>query len=106
MTFDTKLLLDILITAMVSQVISLQTVQTIKPLFPNSDWIKFVAVGVNMLVGMGLVLFFTDLGWQGGIFVGFFSWIGADLIYKKLESGLRMESFSEMQIPEEPQGTE
>lgn len=95
MEFNIRFLIEILIVAIFAEVISLQTVQMVKALIPK-QFIKIFALVFNIVLGVLMVWQFTNQVWFIGLWVGFFSWIGAELLYKSLEKGIRLAGHTEL----------
>lgn len=95
MEFNVRFLVEILIVAIFSEVIALQTVQMVKAMIPKG-YIMWFALVFNLLLGVLMVWQFTDQSWIVGMWVGFFSWIGAELLYKSLEKGIRLAGHTEL----------
>jgi Na+/proline symporter len=95
MEFNVRFLIEILIVAVFAEVISLQTVQMVKALIPK-QFVKIFALVFNIILGVLMVVQFTNQQWIIGLWVGFFSWIGAELLYKSLEKGIRLAGHTEL----------
>lgn len=110
MQLNARLLVDVLIVAIIVEVIALQTIQMLKKVLKTSKWIPILALFVNLFIGIAITLQFTDQTWRLGLFVGFFAWIGADALYHALEKGIKLSGFTEMKTEEsdidQPTGTE
>lgn len=112
---NTILLIQILVIALIVEVIALQTIQMIKGYIPNTRVIPFVSLILNLILASAFVWFFATFEETYplykvfvGLWVGFISWIGADTLYKTLNSKGLLKSQSEMLPPEgeKPEGTE
>ena len=114
---NTVLLIQILVIALIVEVIALQTIQMVKGYIPNSRAIPFVSLLLNLMLASAFVWFFCsfDESYQlyklfVGLWVGFISWIGADTLYKSLNSKGLLKSQSDMIPPGEdtskPEGSE
>ena len=112
---NTILLIQILIIALIIEVIALQTIQMIKGYLTNSRVIPFVSLFLNLMLAIAFVWFFCNFDSTNkfyfllvGLWVGFISWIGADVLYKTLNSKGLLKSQSEMIPPdvEKPEGSE
>ena len=112
---NTVLLIQILVIALIVEVIALQTIQMLKVYIPNSKAIPFVSLIINMLLAIAFVWFFCSFDATNniyflfvGLWVGFISWIGADTLYKALNDKGLLKSQSDMipPIAEKSEGTE
>ena len=116
---NTVLLIQILVIALIVEVIALQTIQMIKVYISDSKMIPFVSLLMNLLLAIAFVWFFCSFDATNnlyflfvGLWVGFISWIGADTLYKALNSKGLLKSQSEMvppadeQDPANPEGSE
>ena len=103
---NTVLLIQILVIALIVEVIALQTIQMIKGYLTNSKVIPFISLAFNLLLAIAFVWFFCSFDSTNniyflfvGLWVGFISWIGADTLYKALNSKGLLKSQSEMIPP-------
>jgi len=112
---NTVLLIQILVIALIVEVIALQTIQMVKGYIPNSRAIPFVSLVLNLMLASAFVWFFVSFEESYplykvfvGLWVGFISWIGADTLYKTLNSKGLLKSQSELlpQDNEKSEGTE
>lgn len=112
---NTVLLIQILVIALIVEVIALQTIQMVKGYLSNSRVIPFVSLFLNLLLAIAFVWFFCSFDATNnlyflyvGLWVGFISWIGADTLYKALNSKGLLKSQSELIPPdvEKSEGTE
>lgn len=81
------LIKNVLIIAIASSIITTATVQKIKESieFKKSNRLVIVSFIVSMIVGTLFSLSFSELNIINSLWVGLFSFIGADAIYKSLE---------------------
>lgn len=87
MKFQFELLLNVLWIAAICQILTLVTTQKFKSLkMVRQSWqvIAFNFI-LNMVLSILFCLTFTNLTILSSLWVGFFSFIGADTIYKTLE---------------------
>ena len=94
---DIEVLKAILIIAIASGVVMTALVQKIKEgfNFKKSNRIVILSFVVNMVMGTLFALTFSDIVLVNALWVGLFSFIGADLIYKALEDKV-FKSFEEI----------
>lgn len=87
MKFDVELLLNILWIATICQVIALVTTQKFKTLkIVTKAWqVILFSFVLNVVLAVCFCSTFTDLKLILSLWVGFFSFIGADTVYKMLE---------------------
>lgn len=95
MEFNVRFLIEIVIVAIFAEVIALQTVQMVKVMI-DKKYLRLFALVLNLVLGVLIVLQFTNQNWMIGLWVGFFSWIGAELLYKALEKGIRLAGHTEL----------
>lgn len=81
-----ELLKELLIIAIVSGVIMTMFIQKIKEAFIiKGGTVIIVSFILNMIIGSLFAISFSDVNLIYSIWVGFFSFVGADTIYKTLE---------------------
>lgn len=87
MKFNVELLLNVLWIAIICQSIALITTQKFKTLkVVTKAWqVILFSLVLNIVLSMCFCLTFTDLKLILSLWVGFFSFIGADTLYKTLE---------------------
>lgn len=88
------LLQELLIIAATVSVISVAFIQKTKGMFKKSKWINPYSFVVNLILGVVFCLSFTEASIINGVWVGLFSYIGADTLYKSLEG--KLSSFKDM----------
>ena len=105
---NTVLLIQIIVIALIVEVITLQTIQMVKSYITNSKVIPFVSLFLNLVMAIAFVWFFCSFDSANniyflhvGLWVGFIAWIGADTLYKTLNSKGLLKSQSEMIPPVE-----
>lgn len=105
---DIELLQELLIIAATVSVISVAFIQKTKGMFKKSKWINPYSFVVNLILGVVFCLSFTEASIINGLWVGLFSYIGADTLYKSLEG--KLSSFKDIATKEEvidiPRGDE
>ena len=82
-----ELIKNLLIISMASSVITTTLVQKIKEsfAFKKSSFIIIVSFVVSMIFGTLFALTFSDAKLQESLWVGLFSFVGADTLYKTFE---------------------
>ncbi len=81
-----ELLKELLLIAIASGVIMTLFVQKIKETFKiNGGTVIIVSFILNLIIGTLFALNFSEANLINAIWVGFFSFVGADTIYKTLE---------------------
>lgn len=85
---DITLLQELLITAIAVSVFTVAFIQKTKGVFKNSKWINLYSLVVNMVFGVIFCMSFTEATIVNSLWVGLFSYIGADTLYKSLEGKL------------------
>lgn len=83
-----EFLKDLLIISIALSVITCAFIQKTKVHFKNSKCLPIYSLVINLFVGMIFCLTFTDIEFPTSIWVGLFSFIGADTLYKTLEGKL------------------
>lgn len=92
--FHIEYLQEFLIIGIVLSTITCALVQKTKIIFTNSKYIVFYSLFINLVVGIVFCLTFTDITLPTSLWIGFFSFIGADSIYKTLEG--KISSYSDI----------
>ena len=83
---NVELLKELLLIAIANSVVMTLFIQKIKETFNvNSKMIVFISFVINMVIGSLFSLSFSDVSLINSIWIGFFSFVGADTIYKTLE---------------------
>ena len=83
--FDIDYLKLLLIISIAQSTIICALVQKTKILFKSSKYIIFYSLIINILFSIIFCLTFTDIKFPTSLWIGFFSFIGADSLYKSLE---------------------
>ncbi len=83
------LLEQMLVISIALSTISCSLIQKTKKLFPNSKWLSFYSLFINMSMGILFCITFTNIEFPMSLWVGLFSFLGADTIYKALEGKLQ-----------------
>ena len=74
-----------LVIAIALSTITCTFIQKTKKFIPKSKYITIYSLIVNLLIGIIFCITFTDIGFPRSLWVGLFSYLGADTIYKTLE---------------------
>lgn len=91
---DINLLQELLIIAIAVSVIAVAFIQKTKGIFKKSKWIELYSFVVNMVLGIVFCLTFTETSIVNSLWVGGFSFLGADTLYKSLEG--KLSSFKDI----------
>ena len=83
------LLQQMLVVAIALSVITCAFIQKTKKYFPCSSCLVIYNLIVNFVVGALFCITFTSVDFPNSLWVSFFSFIGADTIYKALEGKLK-----------------
>ena len=83
--FHIEYLQELLVIGIALSTITCALVQKTKIMFTNSKYIVIYSLFINLLIGVVFCLTFTDIKLPTSLWIGFFSFIGADSIYKTLE---------------------
>ena len=100
MKIDFDLIKFICIIAIGASVISTPTIQKIKEMLKTKKYLNLIAFIVSFIIGELFTLSFSDLNWKLGMWVGFFTWLGAEGIYQAFENKL-FTPFSDMNKDDE-----
>lgn len=79
---------QLLVIAIALSAITCAVIQKTKYCFKTSKYLCIYSFFVNMLVGIIFCYTFTSIKLPTSLWIGFFSFIGADTIYKSLEGKL------------------
>lgn len=91
---DLDFLKDLLIISIALSVITCAFVQKTKLHFNSSRYLPLYSFIVNISIGIIFCLTFTEITFPTSLWVGLFSFIGADSIYKTLEG--KLASYTEI----------
>ncbi|MBQ6135644.1 MAG: hypothetical protein IJI60_04950 [Bacilli bacterium] len=83
--FQFQYLKQLLIISIALSAVTCTLIQKTKGLLWSSKYIVLYSFFVNILVGVLFCFSFTDIHFPNNLWVGFFSFLGADSIYKSLE---------------------
>lgn len=94
---------DLLIIAIALSTITCAFIQKTKIYFKKSKYLLPYSFIVNMLLSIIFCITFTDISFPTSLWIGLFSFIGADTIYKSLEGRLAKHSvlINSVSIPKE-----
>ena len=79
---------QLLVIAIALSAITCAELQKTKSCFKTSKYLCIYSFIINMLVGIIFCYTFTNIKLPTSLWIGFFSFIGADTIYKSLEGKL------------------
>ncbi len=85
---------QLLITAVALSTITCAFVQKTKAFFKKSKHITIYSFFVNIIVSIVFCMSFTDINFPNSLWIGLFSFIGADTVYKTLEG--KMKTYTEI----------
>lgn len=83
--FNIDLLKELLIISIALSTITCTFIQKTKILLKSSKNISLYSFIVNMIVGVVFSISFTKISFPNSLWIGLFSYLGADSIYKSLE---------------------
>ena len=86
------ILQQMLVVSIALSVITCALVQKTKQAFKNPNLLSIYSFLVNMVLGVLFCKTFTSVPFPESLWVGLFSFIGADTIYKTLEGKLKSYS--------------
>ena len=88
MTLDWDMLQELLIVAIACSTVTVAFIQKTKRFCKKKKWVTSYSFFVNMVLGFLFSKTFTSLSNIQCLWVGLFSFIGADTIYRNLEGKL------------------
>lgn len=92
--FHIEYLQELLVIGIALSAITCAIIQKTKSLFKSSKFITLYSFIINMVVGIVFSLTFTDVTLPTSLWIGLFSFLGADSIYKSLEG--KISSYSDI----------
>lgn len=92
--FQFQYLKQLLIISVALSSVVCALIQKTKGLLRSSKYVILYSLVVNMVVGVLFCFTFTDIHFPNNLWVGFFSFLGADSIYKALEG--KISSYSDI----------
>ncbi len=82
----------LLIIAIALSTITCAFIQKTKKHLPKSKYITIYSFFINMIIGILFCMTFTEINFPTSLWVGLFSFLGADSIYKTLEGKMAPHS--------------
>ena len=76
---------ELLLASITLSIITCAIIQRTKAFLTNSKFIIIYSFIINILVGILFSISFTDIKFPDSLWVGLFSFLGADSIYKSFE---------------------
>ena len=100
------ILQQMLVVAVALSVITCAFVQKTKKVFKGTNFLCLYSFFINMILGVFFCITFTTIPFPESLWVGLFSFIGADTIYKTLEGKLKsytslVEKKEVLSVPQE-----
>lgn len=92
--FNINYLRDFLIISVALSTITCTLVQKTKMFFKSNKYITLYSFIINMVIGIIFCITFTSISFPTNLWIGFFSFLGADSIYKSLEG--RISSYTDI----------
>ncbi|MBR5370259.1 MAG: hypothetical protein IK137_03030 [Bacilli bacterium] len=83
--FHIEYLQEFLIIGVALSTITCAIIQKTKSMFNSSKYIVIYSFLINLVIGIVFCLTFTDITLPTSLWIGLFSFLGADSIYKSLE---------------------
>ncbi len=83
--FHIEYLQQLLIISIALSAITCAIVQKTKSILKSSKLITLYSFIINMVIGVVFCITFTDINIPNSLWIGLFSFLGADSIYKSLE---------------------
>lgn len=84
----------LLIVAIALSTITCAFIQKTKKHLPKSKYVTIYSLFINILIGIFFCQTFTEINFPTSLWVGLFSFIGADSIYKTLEG--KMSTYTDI----------
>ena len=86
---DIEIIQEILIVSIILSTISCTFIQKTKVLLKSNKYIIIYSLLVNIILGIVFCYSFTTITFPKSIWIGLFSFVGADTIYKSLEGKIQ-----------------
>lgn len=83
--FHIEYINQLLVISIILSSITCTLVQKTKALLPNSKSVIIYSLIVNIVIGILFCLTFTDISIKDSIWIGLFTFLGANSIYRTLE---------------------
>lgn len=94
-----------LVIAIALSAITCTFIQKTKKYLPKSKYISIYSLVINLFIGVIFCVTFTNISFPKSLWVGLFSYLGADTIYKTLEGKItpyrELVTKKTVSIPEE-----
>ena len=85
---------ELLVIAMVLSIVTCAIVQKTKGHFSTSKYLPLYSLIINLIIGIVFCFSFTNVTFPTNLWVGLFSFLGADTLYKSLEG--KLQSYSDI----------
>ena len=82
---ELELIKQILVVAIGASIISTAIIQKIKEQLKSKLWLYLTSLVVSMSIGILFAICFSEVSIISSVWVGLFTWIGADSLYKAFE---------------------
>ena len=92
--FQFEYLKQLLLISVALSTITCTIIQKTKRLLKKSIYIVYYSFFINMIVGILFCMTFTSISLPNSLWIGLFSFLGADSIYKSLEG--KLSSYTEL----------
>lgn len=92
--FNFEYLKQLIIISIALSAITCTLIQKTKIIFNSSKYISLYSFFINIFIGIIFCQTFTDISFPNSLWIGFFSFLGADSIYKSLEG--KIASYSDI----------
>lgn len=92
--FNIDYLKQLLFISIAMSAVTCTLVQKTKGLLHSNKYIVLYSFFMNMIVGVLFCFTFTSIHFPNNLWIGFFSFLGADSIYKSLEG--KLSSYSDI----------
>lgn len=83
---------QLLVIAIALSSITCAFIQKTKLYFKSSKYLSLYSFIVNMVIGIIFCITFTNISFPNSLWIGFFSYLGADTLYKTLEGKILSHS--------------
>jgi hypothetical protein len=93
--FNLDYLKELLIISIALSTITCTFIQKTKHIFKSSKYISIYSFIINISIGIIFCLTFTDIEFPNSLWIGLFSFLGADSLYKTLEG--KLSSYSDLE---------